>query len=108
LTGGASSHPDNPTASRLVNNMLTLAFHPAAFPTEQFETDVARLAAWTKASPPIEPGGEVLLPGEIEARTMAERLEKGVPMDEETLRQLGATAHRLGVAIPEELRARST
>jgi uncharacterized oxidoreductase len=108
LTGGASSHPDNPTASRLVNNMLTLAFDPAAFPTEQFETDVARLAAWTKASPPIEPGGEVLLPGEIEARTMAERLEKGVPMDEETLRQLGATAHRLGVAIPVELRARST
>lgn len=108
LTGGASSHPDNPTASRLVNNMLTVAFDPAAFPTEEFDSDVARLAQWTKASPPLQAGGEVLLPGELEARTQVERLEKGVPMDEETLRQLGAAAQRLGVGIREELQARST
>jgi uncharacterized oxidoreductase len=103
LTGGASSHPGNATASRLVNNMLTLAFDPAAFPTDEFDVDVARLAEWTKASPPIDPGGQVLLPGEIEAQTMAERLEKGIPMDDETLRQLGDTALRLGVSVPEDL-----
>lgn len=107
LTGGGSSHPHNPTASRLVNNMLTMAFDPAAFPTEQFDSDVARLAQWCKASPPLQPGGEVLLPGEIEERTKVERLEKGVPLDEETLRQLNATARRLGVATFEELDPRN-
>ncbi|MGA1287244.1 MAG: malate/lactate/ureidoglycolate dehydrogenase [Rubrivivax sp.] len=105
LTGGASSHPDNPTASRLVNNMLTMAFDPAAFPTDQFDADVTRLTEWTKASPPIEPGGEVLLPGEIEARTMVDRLARGIPMDAQTLGQLGETARRLGVPVPKELHA---
>ena len=105
LTGGASSHPDNPTASRLVNNMLTMAFDPAAFPASQFDVDVCRLADWVKASPPLVPGGEVLLPGEIEARTHAERLRTGIPIDSGTLGQLRATAQRLGVPIPEELGA---
>jgi len=102
LTGGGSSHPHNPTASRLVNNMLTIAFDPAAFPTDQFDADVERLAGWTKASPPIEPGGAVLLPGEPELHTQAERLDRGIPLDGETLQQLRATAQRLGVSLADD------
>lgn len=103
LTGGASSHPANPTANRLVNNMLSIAFDPAAFPTDRFDADVGRLAAWTKASPPIAPGAEVLLPGELETRTQAERLRAGIPIDEETLVQLRGTARRLRVEVPVPL-----
>jgi uncharacterized oxidoreductase len=105
LTGGASSHPANPTASRLVNNMMTIAFDPAAFPTELFDADVTRLIDWAKASPPIERGGEVLLPGEVENRTQAERLAKGIPLDPETIRQIGDAAKRLGVKAPAEVEA---
>jgi uncharacterized oxidoreductase len=103
LAGGGSSHPDNPTAGRLVNNMLTLAFDPSAFPDAGFASDAERLVAWIKASPPIEAGGRVLLPGEIEAETMAKRLAEGVPLDAATCRQLAEVARLVAVAVPEEL-----
>ena len=103
LTGGRSSYPHNATAGRLVNNMLSVALDPTAFPDNDFAADVARLAAWTRASPPIEPTGEVLLPGEIEARTARERLRDGVPFDRESIRQLAGAASRLGVSVPSEL-----
>jgi uncharacterized oxidoreductase len=83
--------------------MMTIAFDPAAFPDAEFSADAERLIAWIKASPPLESGGRVLLPGEVEAETMADRLEKGVPIDAATLRQLGQAARALGVAMPEDL-----
>lgn len=103
LAGGGSSHPDNGTAWRLVNNMLTIAFDPSAFRDAAFASDVERLVAWIKASPPIEAGGRVRLPGEIEAETMAERVAHGVPLDAETCRQLADVARTLSIAVPEEL-----
>ena len=82
LTGGFASHPTTPTAGRLVNNMLSIVFDPAAFAgADFFAADLARLMAWTKASPPLEPGGAVLLPGEIELRTRREREANGIPLD---------------------------
>jgi uncharacterized oxidoreductase len=102
LTGGGSSHPDNPTAGRLVNNMLTLAFDPAAFGgADVFRQDVERLAAWTRASPPAEPGGQVLLPGDIERLNRVARLRDGIPLDAETVRQLTAVGERHGAPLVE-------
>jgi len=103
LTGGHASHPRSPTADRLVNNMLSMAFDPAAFgDAGEFDDDVARLVAWVKASPPVAAGGRVLLPGEIEQETRSERLTNGLPIDDATWRQICATAEGLGVAIPTE------
>jgi len=103
LTGGHASNPEAPTAKRLVNNMLSLAFDPAAFSgTEFFYEDVKRLMTWTTASPPIEPGGSVLLPGEIEDRVRAERTANGIPIDGETWAKIVAAAALLGVTAPEQ------
>ena len=67
LTGGHASNPRSPTADRLVNNMLSLVFDPAAFgDADAFADDVTQLVEWVKAAPPFAPGGKVLLPGEIE------------------------------------------
>jgi uncharacterized oxidoreductase len=101
LTGGGSSHPDNPSAAALVNNMLSLIFDPAAFAgAAAFAADIERLAEWVGASPPIEPGREVILPGEIERRLRIERKALGIPLDDETLRQLAAAAQSVGVTMP--------
>ncbi|MGH7085709.1 MAG: malate/lactate/ureidoglycolate dehydrogenase [Acetobacteraceae bacterium] len=102
LTGGMSSHPENPTARHLVNNMLSIAFVPDAFTGRGFDDDLARLAAWVKGSPPSTPGGAVLLPGEAEARTRREREEHGIPLDEESWRQLVRAAAERGVAAIKE------
>ena len=103
LTGGHASHPRSPTADRLVNNMLSIAFDPAVFgDAGEFDDDIARLVAWVKASPPIAPCGRVLLPGEIEQETRDERLTNGLPIDDATWQQICATAEGLGVAVPTE------
>ena len=106
LTGGFSSHPTTPTAGRLVNNMLSIVLDPAAFGgADFFRADVERLVAWTKASPPLEPGGTVLLPGEIELRTRREREASGIPIDPESWSQIVAAAASVGLAPPRGLAA---
>jgi hydroxycarboxylate dehydrogenase B len=103
LTGGHASNPRSPTAERLVNNMLSLAFDPAAFGDPvAFADDVTQLVEWVKAAPPVVPDGKVLLPGEIEEHVRAERMSKGLPIDDTTWSDISATASSLGVAIPTE------
>src|SRR2546428_1624979 len=66
LSGGQTTNPGNATAGRLVNNMLSLVFDAEAFcGAAAFEAEIARLAAWVKASPPVLPGGEGPLAGGI-------------------------------------------
>ncbi len=99
LTGGGSSHPENPTSKRLVNNMLSVLIAPERLSGDSaFAADVARLKDWVKASPPLNPGGEVLLPGEIERRLRAEREKNGIPLDETTRAQIVSAARMVGVA----------
>jgi hydroxycarboxylate dehydrogenase B len=43
----------------------------------------------------------VLLPGEIERRTRAERLAHGIPLDPKTLDQLRGAARTLGLSEAE-------
>jgi LDH2 family malate/lactate/ureidoglycolate dehydrogenase len=82
--------------------MLSLVFDPAAFGgAEAFAEDVARLAASVKSSPPIEAGGKVLLPGEMEEQTRKDREITGLAIDEETWRQITTTAASLGVESPK-------
>ncbi|MBX3444391.1 MAG: Ldh family oxidoreductase [Planctomyces sp.] len=48
----------------------------------------------------LQPGcAEILLPGEIEQRRRAERERDGIPIPEETLRQILETASRLGADV---------
>jgi uncharacterized oxidoreductase len=81
--------------------MLSLIFDPEAFcGAEAFKLEIARLAAWVKASPPVRPGGEVLLPGEIERRTRARLERDGIPLDIVTRRQIADSVRPLPVALP--------
>jgi uncharacterized oxidoreductase len=98
LTGGGSSHPDNPDADRVVNNMLSILIDPERMAgSTALARDLDRLTAWVKASPPASAGGEILLPGEPERRTRARRLAEGLPLDANTLRQLSDAARSVGV-----------
>jgi hydroxycarboxylate dehydrogenase B len=105
LTAGGSSHPDNPTADRAINNLLSILIDPGRMAgSAAMAADIDRLVAWVKESPPASPGGEVLLPGEIERRTRDERRAHGIPLDPNTLAQVCAAATSVGV--PEEAIAR--
>ena len=102
MTGGLSSHPENPTADRLVNNMLSLILDPACLTAAgAYGEDVNRLVQWVTGSPPAEAGGAVLLPGDLERRTKAERLDQGIPLDAKSLGQVVGAAR--SVDAPDAL-----
>lgn len=102
LTGGGSSHPDNPDADRVVNNMLSILVDPERMAgSDVVAKDLDRLTGWVTASPPLKPGGEILMPGEPERRTRAKRLAEGIPLDANTIKQLSEAARRVGVPDAE-------
>jgi uncharacterized oxidoreductase len=106
LSGGQTTNPGNATAGRLVNNMMSVVFDPAAFcGVDAFSAEVARMAAWVKSSPPAVTDGQVLLPGEIERRTRAQRENEGVPLDAVTRCQIADSVRALGVTLPPEFTA---
>jgi hydroxycarboxylate dehydrogenase B len=102
LAGGGSGHPDNPSADRPINGLLSILIDPDALAgSAALAADLERLVAYVTASPPAVPGGKVLLPGEIERRTRAERQAHGIPLDPNTLDQLRGAARTVGLSAPE-------
>jgi LDH2 family malate/lactate/ureidoglycolate dehydrogenase len=51
------------------------------------------------ASPPARPDEPVLIPGDPERRTRAERMANGVPIDDETWRELTVAARGINVLV---------
>jgi uncharacterized oxidoreductase len=96
LTGGGCSNPAN--ADRVVNGMLSIIIDTSYFQTDAaFGAEIDRFIAWVKSSAKVTPEGEILLPGEIEERTKAQRLRNGIDVDETTLAQILETARAVGL-----------
>jgi uncharacterized oxidoreductase len=51
------------------------------------------------ASPPAHPDEPVLIPGDPERRTRAARIANGVPIDDETWRELTVAARGINVLV---------
>ena len=61
--------------------MLSIYLDPRRISARRISSRAARdYVDYVKASRPATPGGEVLVPGEPEARTRAQRLENGIPL----------------------------
>jgi len=103
LTGGGTSGPvPGGKRGRISNGMLSIYLDPAKFAGGDFHARARDYAAYVKASRPVVPGAEVLVPGEPEARMRAERTADGVPLQPQTWEALRATARGLGVVPPDE------
>jgi hydroxycarboxylate dehydrogenase B len=100
LSGGWAGHPKSPTADRLVNNMFSIVLDPGSLVGEAFfADDVARLADWISASPPLDPTRPVMLPGEVEANTRLEREANGIPIDGTTWTEFVRVAASVGLVF---------
>jgi uncharacterized oxidoreductase len=96
ITTGRSSDPDDEV---LRNNMLSIFIAPAVYdPTGGVLVEARRFVDFVKASPPVTPGKPVLAPGDVERRNRAERLAKGVALDDKTWADLLAAAASVGIA----------
>ena len=96
LTGAGTSQRRE---TELVNTMYGVYVDPDRLPERAaFDAEVDAFVGWIKASPPADPNGEVLVPGDIERRTRAHRLTHGIPLDDTTLGEITEAAVSLGMA----------
>jgi hydroxycarboxylate dehydrogenase B len=98
LTGGGCSNTAN--LNRLANGMLSIILDPSRFQDDAaFGAEVNRFIAWVKSSAKAAPDGDILMPGEIEERTKAQRLRDGIPIDDMTWSQIVETAQIVGCNV---------
>jgi uncharacterized oxidoreductase len=95
LTGGGCSRPPE-GAARFSSSMLSIVIAPEAY--GDVGAEIRRYVEFVKSARPRAPGDEVLLPGEPEQRTRAERLASGIPVDATTWEQIIASGVQVGLA----------
>jgi uncharacterized oxidoreductase len=87
-----------PTPGPVLNGTLMLCLDPTRFmPLDEFHARVAALFAFVRSAPPAAGSEGVLIPGEPEQRMERERRAHGVPVEEETWRQIRECAKEVGV-----------
>jgi uncharacterized oxidoreductase len=69
---------------------------------EQFARDAKSFVAWLRGSRPAPGHDRVRIAGEPERETRAQRLKEGIPVDEETWKEILAAAAKLKLA-PERI-----
>jgi len=95
LTGSSCS---NPSATRVVNGMLTIILSPRFFVTEdEFYQEARRFIAYVRSSEKVSPDADIFMPGELEERTRRQRIRDGIDVDETTWNQILATGRALKV-----------
>ncbi|MDG2382488.1 MAG: malate/lactate/ureidoglycolate dehydrogenase [Pirellulaceae bacterium] len=96
LTGGSCTNPKH--AEQVANGMLSIILDPSRFlPTAEFNPEVSRFVDFVKSSRTTTPTGEVLMPGEPEQRTKAQRLIHGIELDATTCSQIATTCGLLEI-----------
>ncbi|QDU10698.1 malate/lactate/ureidoglycolate dehydrogenase [Gimesia aquarii] len=96
LTGSSCTNPKN--ASRVANGMLSVIIDRRFFGSDnEFFPEVERFISFVKSSRTINHNGEILMPGELEQRTKAQRLEQGIELDEITWKQICTTCRSLNI-----------
>jgi uncharacterized oxidoreductase len=103
LTGNGATAPDR----RFANGMFAIYVDPKRIdPGNFFDGEVARYIDYFKNTKPAAVGADaVLIPGDPEAKTRADRTNNGVPLPDETWSAIVNTAREVGVS--EEAVARA-
>ncbi|MBP88228.1 MAG: malate/lactate/ureidoglycolate dehydrogenase [Planctomycetaceae bacterium] len=98
LTGGDCTNPKN--ADRLHNGMLSIYLDPSFFADKtELQAEIKRFIDYVKTSAPVTPDGDILMPGEIEARNRTDRTANGIELDDNTWQQIVETASGLGIEV---------
>jgi uncharacterized oxidoreductase len=86
------------TQKAIVNNMLSILIAPNRIGTApSYFRELEEMIAWVQSpAPGADPS--VLLPGDPERKTRAERLRDGIPVDPATWAQIVAAAGEIGVS----------
>ena len=103
LTGsGTAAALGDAEKRRFCNGMLSIYMQVGAFRDDDwFAREVSAYVDYWKAARPARPGEEVLVPGEKERMTMAERVTTGLPLSEGAWEDILAAARKVGMCEDE-------
>jgi uncharacterized oxidoreductase len=105
LTGGGTWHYPEGTRRRVLNGMLSILIDPAKLGTgEVFAREAREYLDWIRKSPPAPGFDRVRIAGEPEREYRAERSRDGIPVDDETWKEIRAAAGKLKLD-PERVEA---
>jgi len=95
LSGTGAARPQR---GPVQNGTLMICLDVSRFlPLEEFHAQVGTLFGFVRSAPLAAGSEEILVPGEPEARMERDRRAAGVPLDEETWRQVAACAAEVDV-----------
>src|SRR5262249_24875127 len=100
---GADAYAEEPRGGPVYGHsgMLVLAMNPAALgDPAAYAASADETIRRIKAVPPAHGFDEVLVPGEPEEQSRAERQATGIPIPEETWTRITETARELGADLP--------
>jgi len=102
LSGGGTIQPGNPRLGGIVNNMFTVIVDPARMAgVDWLRREIDGFVEYVKASPPVDPAEPVLVPGDPERLSRAERSRTGIPLDAATWEEMLVAAEQIGVSRAE-------
>jgi ABC-type branched-subunit amino acid transport system ATPase component len=95
LTGTGATAPDR----RFANGMFAVYVDPRVVDTSNFfDGEVSRYVDFIRATKPVAGVDAVLIPGDTERKTRADRTKNGVPLPDDTWAAIVNTAREVGVS----------
>ena len=95
LTGTGATSGDR----RFANGMLAFYVDPKVIDTSNFfDGEISRYSDFIRATRPVAGGDAVLIPGDTERTTRADRTKNGVPLPDDTWAAIVNTAREVGVS----------
>jgi hydroxycarboxylate dehydrogenase B len=100
LCGSGTMRPERQGRNTATNGMLMIVVDPSRLVDRDWlREEIAAMTAYIIASPPRKPDEPVLIPGDPERLTRGERIKNGVPIDDETWRELTVAARGVNVLV---------
>jgi len=100
LGGALAGHAITDDIPDGTNGACFIVIDISAFlPVERFRDLMGEMVAYMKSAPPAQGFEEVMLPGELDWRILAEREVEGIPIEPVTWQQICEVAKEVGVAI---------
>ncbi|HEX3860320.1 MAG TPA: malate/lactate/ureidoglycolate dehydrogenase [Stellaceae bacterium] len=100
ITGSGTMRPERQSAETTTNGMLTVVIDPSRITDQAWLKDeITAMTDYVTSSPPRYSNEPVLIPGDPERANRTARLRDGVPVDDETWREITVAARAVNVLV---------
>ena len=100
ITGSGTMRPERIDNESVTNGMLLIVIDPGRITDRAWLIDeITAMTDYVTASPPRKSGEPVLIPGDPERLSREKRIAEGVPIDDETWREIAEAARGVNVLV---------